>query len=68
MVSNRVTIVGALGILPFLAQVVGAPPSAGRQTHRVLVPPLLDAWAAYQVMNSARNGEIGLADKQIRRL
>jgi subtilisin family serine protease len=28
----------------------------GRQPHKALVPPLLDGWAAYQVMYSARNG------------
>jgi subtilisin family serine protease len=32
----------------------------GRQPHKSLVPPLLDAWAAYEVMSSARNRGIGL--------
>jgi subtilisin family serine protease len=39
------------------SQVKLAVTRCGRQPHKALVPPLLDAWAAYQVMNSARNGE-----------
>jgi subtilisin family serine protease len=31
----------------------------GRQPPNALVPPLLDAWAAYQVMASAHNGSKG---------
>jgi subtilisin family serine protease len=37
----------------------------GRQPHKALVPPLLDAWAAYQAMNSARNGEDWVDREQI---
>jgi subtilisin family serine protease len=35
------------------AQVTLAVTRCGRQPHRALVPPLLDAWAAYQSMSSA---------------
>ena len=31
----------------------------GRQTRHTLVPPVLNAWAAYQIMASARDGREG---------
>lgn len=38
------------------SQVKLAVTRCGGQPHKALVPPLLDAWAAYQVMSSVRNG------------
>jgi subtilisin family serine protease len=38
------------------AEVKLAITQCSRQNQKTIVPPLLDAWAAYQVMSSARNG------------
>jgi subtilisin family serine protease len=45
------------------AQVKLAVTQPGMRRRGTIAPPVLDAWGAYQVMNSARSGEIGLTEQ-----